>query len=496
VFDARGLLHSLHALARVRIGSGEVDRAADLLDEAERLATSLGEPLEHAKITLTRAKLAARDGERDRALALVDDALLVFTECGTSFDIAHARLARAEMLASGDARRRTWEGAGARAMVARRDFGLLRRNFPAVLFPYDAGIIAGLVAYACGDAFGLPWEGSPPSEVDMRRAASLPARPGWSRGATSDDTALTLLVAQVLTSSEPQPADRFLWLLSDQAATIPGLGPSTTAAIRAYVETGRPPVTGGQTNGAAMRALPVGWIVPLDQPERRRELTISLSAATHPYPEAQCAACVLSACASWALERLNRVSLIEVAQEEAAAAVRQCRADPRIELALAAIRQGEWSPPPSVRHSSHAVPPRGAVVCRRSRIAARRHRGGRHPRRRPDTIKPSSADCSAANSTLARSARCCRGRRRATRRSARLDLVGRWRRRVRPVMADIVVFGVVAADVVVRTGTAQATRCGEGLGWRMGGSSANVACGLSSAGHNVRLAGPVGTGDG
>ena len=32
----------------------------------------------------------------------------------------------------------------------------------------------------------------------------------------------------------------------------------------------------------------------------------------------------------------------------------------------------------------------------------------------------------------------------------------------------------------------------EALGWRIGGSSANVACGLSSAGHHVRLVGPVG----
>jgi sugar/nucleoside kinase (ribokinase family) len=34
---------------------------------------------------------------------------------------------------------------------------------------------------------------------------------------------------------------------------------------------------------------------------------------------------------------------------------------------------------------------------------------------------------------------------------------------------------------------------GEGLGWRAGGSSANLACALSSAGHDVRLFGPVGS---
>jgi len=62
-------------------------------------------------------------------------------------------------------------------------------------------------------------------------------------------------------------------------------------------------------------------------------------------------------------------------------------------------------------------------------------------------------------------------------------------------MAEVVVFGVVAADIILRV------QCipvpgdhvnAEPLGWRIGGSSANVACGLSMAGHHVRLVGPVG----
>ena len=56
-------------------------------------------------------------------------------------------------------------------------------------------------------------------------------------------------------------------------------------------------------------------------------------------------------------------------------------------------------------------------------------------------------------------------------------------------------FGVVAADVVLRVQHIPAPGDhvnAEALGWRIGGSSANVACGLSSAGHQVRLVGPVG----
>jgi sugar/nucleoside kinase (ribokinase family) len=62
-------------------------------------------------------------------------------------------------------------------------------------------------------------------------------------------------------------------------------------------------------------------------------------------------------------------------------------------------------------------------------------------------------------------------------------------------MAEVVVFGVVAADIVLRVqripGAGDHVNA-EALGWRIGGSSANVACGLSMAGHHVRLVGPIG----
>jgi sulfofructose kinase len=62
-------------------------------------------------------------------------------------------------------------------------------------------------------------------------------------------------------------------------------------------------------------------------------------------------------------------------------------------------------------------------------------------------------------------------------------------------MAEVVVFGVAAADVILRVERIPAPGDqvnAEPLGWRVGGSSANVACGLSTAGHHVRLVGPVG----
>lgn len=65
-------------------------------------------------------------------------------------------------------------------------------------------------------------------------------------------------------------------------------------------------------------------------------------------------------------------------------------------------------------------------------------------------------------------------------------------------MAEIAVFGTVAADVVFRVPVLPLPGdhvSGEPLGWRLGGSSANVACALATAGHGVELIGPVGDDD-
>ncbi len=62
-------------------------------------------------------------------------------------------------------------------------------------------------------------------------------------------------------------------------------------------------------------------------------------------------------------------------------------------------------------------------------------------------------------------------------------------------MAEIYVFGTAAADILLRMpelpqpgGHTRATL----YGWRPGGSAANLACALASAGHHVNLVGPIG----
>ena len=172
VADARGVLQSLHALGRARLGAGDRDEAERYFTEAEQLAESLGETLERAKIWHTRAELLLRDGDASRAQELATSALETFTQSRTRYDITHARvtLSRAA-LASGQERLAVQQGALARSAVQVMGYGLLCVLYPEDVFDLAGRIDGALTAYACGDALGVPWENGPP-----RTSAPLPAR--------------------------------------------------------------------------------------------------------------------------------------------------------------------------------------------------------------------------------------------------------------------------------------------------------------------------------
>jgi ADP-ribosylglycohydrolase/tetratricopeptide (TPR) repeat protein len=347
IADARGVLQSLHALGRARLGAGARDEAERYFTEAEQLAESLGETLERAKIWLTRAELLLRDGDASRAQELAASALETFTQSRTRYDITQARVTLSRTaLASGQERLAVQQGALARSSVQVMGYGLLCVMYPEEFFDLAGRIDAALTAYACGDALGVPWENTPaagaPSQIE-----GLPAREGWSRGATSDDTALTLLVAHHLADrdGDGDPA-AFLADLAEQEPAIRGLGPTTTAAIERFRRGGKAAGSPGRaTNGAAMRALPIGWVLPHDQAERRRQVTIAMSRATHADPAALVAACVIATCASWALENASASMLLTVAAEEAREAAQAVTTEPRLAEMLAQVSAGTWQPP-------------------------------------------------------------------------------------------------------------------------------------------------------
>ena len=347
IADARGVLQSLHALGRARLGAGDRHEAERSFTEAGQLAESLGETLERAKIWHTRAELLLRDGDASHAQGLVTSALEAFIQSRTRYDITHARvtLSRAA-LASGHERLAVQQGALARSAVQVMGYGLLCVQYPEDVFDLAGRIDGALTAYACGDALGVPWENAPvggtPSQIEQ-----LPAREGWPRGAISDDTALTLLVAHHLADrdGDGDPA-AFLADLAEQEAAIRGLGPTTTAAIERFRRgdeaVGSP---GRATNGAAMRALPIGWVLPHDQAERRRQVTITMSRATHADPAALVAACVIATCASWALEGASPSMLLAAAAEEAREAAQAVTTEARLAEMLTQVSAGTWEPP-------------------------------------------------------------------------------------------------------------------------------------------------------
>jgi ADP-ribosylglycohydrolase len=158
--------------------------------------------------------------------------------------------------------------------------------------------------------------------VDRDRLFELPASHGWPQGATSDDTAQMMLVSRLLADTSGRPtAAEFVRRLHAAAAEIRGMGPTTRAALTRFAETGelpQPPADPheGATNGAAMRMIPVGWIVPATDPGRRRALVRELARGTHPSPIAIGAACVVAAMATWGLEDRDAVLAAAVAEAD------------------------------------------------------------------------------------------------------------------------------------------------------------------------------------
>lgn len=196
-----------------------------------------------------------------------------------------------------------------------------------------ARIRAGLVAFCAGDALGVPWEGCPPDAV---RVDGIGTREDWPRGSTSDDTAQLLLAARLVADGDDDLERRFMTALAAELPGMRGVGPTTSAAVARFRETGALRAVGGATNGAAMRAPAAGWAVPRRDARARRKLTLRLAHTTHAEPAALGAACVIAAMVAAGFEDRDPV----------AAAAREAEAGPRGALAeVLAACAGAWEPP-------------------------------------------------------------------------------------------------------------------------------------------------------
>ena len=211
--------------------------------------------------------------------------------------------------------------------------------------PTPQHIRAGILAYAAGDALGVPWEGRTPEEVRWEALEALPPRGDWPRGATSDDTEQLLLVAEYLVEANGQVDEQdFLGRLANALPGMRGAGPTTQAAVRRFVATGEPQAAEGGSIGAAMRALPFGWVTPVTAAARRRELTIRMSRTTHGAPEAIISACVVAEMAAWAIEQHPVDAVIAAGLREAEELAQQHALHPATLQPLRRATKGDWPP--------------------------------------------------------------------------------------------------------------------------------------------------------
>jgi ADP-ribosyl-[dinitrogen reductase] hydrolase len=211
--------------------------------------------------------------------------------------------------------------------------------------PSPQHIRAGILAYAAGDALGVPWEGKPPDDVHWEALEELPARGDWPRGATSDDTDQMLLIAQYLAETAGQVEERgFLTRLATALPRMRGVGPTTSAAVRRFMEIGQTHATDGSSIGAAMRAPPFGWATPASAIERRRELTVRLSRTTHGTPAAIMSACVVATMAAWAIEQHPMEAVVAAGLREADDLAELYGLDPATLQPLHQAANGDWGP--------------------------------------------------------------------------------------------------------------------------------------------------------
>jgi ADP-ribosyl-[dinitrogen reductase] hydrolase len=219
------------------------------------------------------------------------------------------------------------------------------RPFPAGIAPSPQHIRAGIMAYAAGDALGVPWEGKTPDEIPWEALEELPARGDWPRGATSDDTAQLLLVARYLAETKGRVDEReFLTRLAKALPTIRGVGPTTTAAVRRFIETGEAHANEGSSIGAAMRALPFGWATPVAAIEQHRALTVRFSRATHGAPAAIMSACVVAMMAAWAIEQHPLEVVVAAGLREADHLAELYGLGPATLQPLRQAADGDWEP--------------------------------------------------------------------------------------------------------------------------------------------------------
>lgn len=166
--------------------------------------------------------------------------------------------------------------------------------------------VATLLAGAMGDALGRPLESRPTDVARPRPTAFLPWS-GWRggpRGTYTDDTQLTLLVAEVYRDAGEFDPEAFARGLVDWLPNGRGVGTATFKAVR-RLTSDVPWYLSGEDNagnGSAMRAAPVGLARVHDVRRLRLDAVLS-SLPTHAHAMAAAGTTAMAAAVSFLVTR-------------------------------------------------------------------------------------------------------------------------------------------------------------------------------------------------
>jgi ADP-ribosyl-[dinitrogen reductase] hydrolase len=227
-------------------------------------------------------------------------------------------------------------------------------RFQSVLVDRAAGTLLGAAA---GDALGAPFEGGQPPTELIEMNGGGPA--GWAPGEWTDDTCMTICIAEVaaagmdLRSTEALSAigDRFLnWYWHGS----PGIGRTTQSVLASALTGVDLPVaavayqarTGGSaSNGALMRTAPVA-LAHLGDDEAMVEAAIAVAGLTHADPLAG------QSCAIWciAIDRAIREDRLDGAWD----ALKRLPASARDRWSKS-LHEATEGPPAAFQKNWHAV---------------------------------------------------------------------------------------------------------------------------------------------
>ena len=195
-------------------------------------------------------------------------------------------------------------------------------------------ISGALLGVAVGDAMGMPtemWSQKRIKNTFGEINDFLPGPPdneisaGLAAGETTDDTIVTMLVAQTLIECEGKPDPMKIvdsienWARSNPKSKT-GIGPSTRRAFDQIArgipieEAGRT----GDTNGAAMRISPVGLISDWTRLPEMVELVRQVCLPTHNTSTAISGACAVAAAFACAVSGVRDLDMIVDTAAEAA----------------------------------------------------------------------------------------------------------------------------------------------------------------------------------